>query len=56
MRFPINTSFLLLSLLIFFHILTNTKFVHVTFAYYHGGYLVFEFTFNATYFHTVSDI
>ena len=50
------TSFLLLLLLIFFHILTNTKFVHVTPTYYHSWYFVFEFTFNVTYFRRVSDI
>jgi hypothetical protein len=52
--FPIATSFPLLSLLIFFH--TNTKFVHVIFTYYHSWYLVFEFTFDVTYFHRVNDI
>ena len=31
--FPTATSFLLLSLLVFSHILTNTKFVHVTSTY-----------------------
>ena len=40
--FPIATSFLLLSLLIFFHILTNTEFVHITSTYYHSWYFVFE--------------
>jgi hypothetical protein len=40
----------------FFHILTNTKFVHVTSTYYHSWNLVFEFTINGTYFHRVSDI
>ena len=45
--FPSTTSFLLLSLLVFLvHILTNTKFVHVTSTHYHSWYLVFEFTFN----------
>ena len=34
--FPTTMSFLLLSLLIFFHILTNTKFVHVISTYYHS--------------------
>ena len=34
--FPTTMSLLLLSLLIFFQILTNTKFVHVTFTYYHN--------------------
>ena len=53
--FSTATSFLLISLLIFFHILTNTKFVHVTFTYYHSWYLVFEFTFIITYFDRVSD-
>ena len=53
--FPTATSFLLLSLLGFFHILTNTEFVHVTFTYYHSWYLVFEFTFSVTYFHRISD-
>ena len=54
--FPTATSFLLLSLLIFVHILTNTKFVHVTSTYDHSWYLVFEFTINVTYSHRVSDI
>ena len=36
--FPTTMS-LLLSLLIFFHILTNTKFVHVTSTYYHNHYI-----------------
>ena len=34
----------------FFAILTNTKFVQVTFTYHHKRYLVFEFTVNVTYF------
>ena len=34
--FHVATSFLLLSLLVFFHIFTNTKFVHVTSTYYHS--------------------
>jgi hypothetical protein len=33
---PITMSLLLLSLLIFFHMLTNTKFVYVTSIYYHS--------------------
>ena len=45
---------ILLLSMYFFHILTNTKFQHVTFAYYHN--LVFEFTLNVTYFHRVVDI
>ena len=40
----------------FFHILTNIEFKHVTSTYYHSWYLVFEFTFNDTYFHRVIDI
>ena len=40
----------------FFHILTNTKFVHVTSKYYQSLNLVFELTVNVTYFHKVSDI
>ena len=35
--------------ILFFHILTNTKFIHATSTYYHRWYLVFEFTFNVTY-------
>ena len=38
------------------HILTNTKFKHVTSTYYHSWYLVFELTFNVTFFHRVSEI
>jgi len=53
--FPTATSFLLLSLLNFPHILTNPKIMHVTSRYYHSWYLVFEFTFNVTYFHRLSD-
>jgi hypothetical protein len=49
-------SLLLLSLFIFLHIFTNTKFVHVTSTYYHSWNSVFEFTINVTYFHRVSDI
>jgi hypothetical protein len=30
--------------------------VHITSTYYHSWYLVFEFTFNVTYFHRVSDV
>ena len=41
---------------VFFHILTNTKFKRVTFTYYHTWYIVFEFTYNATYFHRVIDV
>jgi len=37
-----------LTLLNFSHILTNTKFVHVTSTYYHSWYLVFEFIFSAS--------
>ena len=33
----------------FCHILTNTKFKHVTSTYYHTWYLVFRFTYNVTY-------
>jgi hypothetical protein len=40
----------------FFHILTNTKFKHVTSPYYHSLYLVFEFTFDVTYFHRIIGI
>ena len=40
---------------LFFHILTNTKFKHVTSTYYHSCYLVLEFKFNATYFHRVKE-
>ena len=54
--FPTTTSFLLLSLLVFSHILTNPKFVHVTSTHYHSWCLVFEFTFNTTYFHRVSNV
>ena len=50
------TSFLLLSLMFFFHILTNTKSMHVTSMYYHSWYLMLEFTFNVTCFHRVNDI
>ena len=32
--------------------LTNKKFKHVTSIYYHSWYLVFEFTFDVTYFHS----
>ena len=39
-----------------FHTFTNTKFKHVTSTYYYSCYLVFEFTFNVTYFHRVVDI
>ena len=42
-------------LVIFFHILTNTKLKHVTSTYYHSQYLVFEFTLNVTYFHRIID-
>ena len=50
-------KFLLSSLLfLVFHILTNTKFKHVTPTYYHSWYLVFEFTFMITCFHMVIDI
>jgi hypothetical protein len=38
----------------FFHILTNTKLVLVSFTYYHS--LMFDFSFNVTYSHRVSDI
>ena len=55
-NFPTAASFLLLSLSVFFNIFTNTKFVHVTSIYYHSSYLVFEFTFDVTFFHRVSDI
>ena len=42
---------------VFLHILTNTQFKHVTSTHYHiSWYLVFEFTFNVTYFHRVIDI
>ena len=41
---------------IFFHILANTKSKHVTFTYDHSRYLVFEFTFDVTYFRRVIDI
>ena len=44
---------LLLSLLFFLNILSNTKFKHATSTYYHSWYLVFEFTFNVTYFYRV---
>ena len=37
-------------------LLTNTRLVHVTSTYYHRWYSMFEFTFNATYFHRVNDI
>ena len=47
--FPTATLFFLLSLLILFHIFTNTKFVHVTSTYYHSWHLVLEFTFIITY-------
>ena len=40
----------------FIPILTNAKFENVTSTYYHTWYLVFEFTFNVTYFHRVIDI
>ena len=39
-----------------FHILTNTKFKHVTSTFYHSSYLVFEYTYNVTYFHVVIGI
>ena len=54
--FSTTTSFLLLLLLKKFNIFIDTKFAHVTSTYYHSWYLVFEFTFNVNYFHTVSDI
>jgi hypothetical protein len=41
---------------LFLHILANTKFNYVTSTYYHSWYLMFEFTFNVTYFHRVIDI
>ena len=50
--FPTTTSLIIY----FFHILTNTRFKHVTSTYYHNWYLVFEFTFNATYFYRVIDM
>ena len=34
--FPIVTSYFLSQLLYFYHILINTKFVHVAFTYYHS--------------------
>ena len=40
----------------FFHILTYTKFKYVTSAYYHSWYLVFEITFDVTYYYRVIDI
>ena len=43
-----------LSLLKKIHVLTNTKFVHVTSTYYRSWILVFVFTSNVTYFHRVS--
>ena len=47
----------LLSLLFFvFHILTDTKFKHVTSTYYHSWYLMYEFTINVACFHRVIDI
>ena len=42
--------------ILFFHILTDTKFKYVTSTYYHSWYLVIEFTFNITYFQRVIDI
>ena len=47
---------LMLSLLFISHILTNTKFKNVSSTYYHSSYLVFEFTFDVTYFHSDIDI
>jgi hypothetical protein len=48
-------SFIIVSF--FFHILTNTKFVHATSKFYHLSNLVFESKFdNVPYFHRVSDI
>ena len=49
-------EFSFLSLLFFFYIPINIEFQHVTSTYYHSWYLVFEFTFNVTYFHRVIDI
>jgi len=41
----------------FSHILTNIKLIHITSTHYHYSiYLVFEFTFNVTYFHVVIDV
>ena len=40
----------------FFHVLTDTKIKHVSSTYYHSWYLVFESTFDVTYFHMVIDI
>ena len=36
--------------------LTNSKFKDVSSTYYHSWYLMFEFTFDVTYFHRVIDI
>ena len=44
--FPTATS---LIVSFFFHILTITKFKHVTSTYYHGCSILFEFTFNVTF-------
>ena len=41
---------------LFFYILINTKFKHVTSTYYHSWYLEFEFMFYVPYFHRVMDI
>ena len=38
------------------HTLTNIELKHVTSTYYNSWYLVFELTFNDTYFHRVMDI
>jgi len=42
--------------ILLFHILTNTKFKHVNSTYYHSWSLMFEFTFDVTYFHRVINI
>ena len=39
----------------YFPLFTNTKFKHVPFTYYHSWLIVFEFTFNVTYFHRIID-
>jgi hypothetical protein len=49
--FPVVISFVIS----FFYILINIKFKHVTSTCYHRLYLVFEFSFNVTYFHRVVD-
>ena len=52
----LDDSLPFINVVLVFHILTNTKFKHVTSTYYHSCYLVFEFTFDVNYSHRVIDV